>query len=76
MSIFLDQINFNYETKQTIYNNLIVIVISLIEIYFEIERNMGKPTFYKEITKNLVSQDFKKFIKYKIFNSKYGKIRE
>lgn len=54
---------------------MIIIVISLIGIYFEIERNMGKPTFYKEITKNLVSQDFKKFIKYKIFNSKYEYIK-
>ena len=54
---------------------MIIIIISLIGIYFEIERNMGKPTFYKEITKNLVSQDFKKFIKYKIFNSKYEYIK-
>ena len=51
------------------------IVLLLIGIYFEIERNMGKPTFYKEITRNLVSQDFKKFVKYKIFSSKYEYIK-
>jgi len=48
-----------------------VLLIFLVGIYFEIERNMGKPTFYKEVTKNLLPQNLKDFIKSKIFSSKY-----
>ena len=58
---------FNKKSKITIT----VLLIFLVGIYFEIERNMGKPTFYKEVTKNLLPQNLKDFIKSKIFSSKY-----
>lgn len=58
---------FNKKSKVTIA----VLLIFFVGIYFEIERNMGKPTFYKEITKKILPQDFKNFFKTKIFSSKY-----
>ncbi len=58
---------FNKKSKIT----LTVLLIFFVGIYFEIERNMGKPTFYKEITKKILPQNFKDFFKTRIFSSKY-----
>lgn len=51
---------------------LLFLIISLIiGFYYEIKRNIDKPTFYKKITKNIISEDFKNIIKSKLFKSYY-----
>ena len=57
--------------KKNIFLYLIILIISSTIIYYEIDRNMGKPTFYKKFINKIVPGTTRQKIKEVLFAKKY-----